>query len=77
MSNQAKISNLNFLIDPTFTNVNRLFVLSFENEDDRKSFSNYNVPKIEIKYFNTLIDQRPFFEIPIKKKNRHMNRLLK
>ena len=38
MSNQTKNSNLNYLIDPTFTNVNGLFVLSFENEDDRASF---------------------------------------
>ena len=29
MSNQAKNNNLNYLIDPTFTNVNRLFVLTF------------------------------------------------
>ena len=34
MSNQAKNNNLNYLIDPTFTNINRLFVLSFENEND-------------------------------------------
>ena len=34
-SNQTKNNNLNYLIDPTFTNVNRLFVLLFENEDDR------------------------------------------
>ena len=39
MSNQAANNNLNYLIDPTFTNVNRLFVLSFENEKDRTSFS--------------------------------------
>ena len=30
MSNQTKNNNLNYLIDPTFTNVNRLFVLTFE-----------------------------------------------
>ena len=34
MTNQAKTNNLNHLIDPTFSKVNRLFVLSFENEDD-------------------------------------------
>ena len=39
MFNQAKNNNLNYLIDPTFTRVNRLFVLSFENEEDRASFS--------------------------------------
>ena len=31
ISNQAKNSNLNYLIDPMFEKVNRLFVLSFEN----------------------------------------------
>ena len=41
MSNQAKNNNLNYLIDPTFTNANRLFVLSFENENDRTSFPKY------------------------------------
>ena len=49
MSNQTKNNNLNYLIDPTFTSVNRLFVLSFENENDRTSFSKYYVRKIEIK----------------------------
>ena len=38
MSNQTICNNLNYLIDPTFTNVNRLFVLSFKNEADRSSF---------------------------------------
>ena len=68
MSNQTKNNDLNYLIDPKFTNVNRLFVLSFENEDDRTSFSKYYVPKVDIKDFNVLIDGRPFFEIPVKNK---------
>ena len=33
MSNETKNNNLNYLIDPTFTKVNRLFVLSLENEN--------------------------------------------
>ena len=48
--------------------MNRLFVLTFENEDDRTSFSKYYVSKIEIKEFNVLIDGKPFFEIPVKNK---------
>ena len=68
MSNQTKNNNLNYLIDPTFTNVNRLFVLTFENEDDRTSFSKYYLPKVEVKDFNVLIDGKPFFEIPVKTK---------
>ena len=68
MSNQTKNNNLNYLIDPTFTIVNRLFVLTFENEDGRSSFSKYYVPKVEIKDFNVFIDGRQFFEIPVKNK---------
>ena len=66
MSNQAKNSNLNYLIDPTFSNVNRLFVLSFENEEDRKSYYKYYVPNVEIKDYNVLIDGNAFFELPVK-----------
>ena len=43
-------------------------MLSFENEDNRTSFSNYYVPKIEIKDFNVLIDGNQFFEISVKNK---------
>ena len=68
MSNEAANNNLNYLIDPTFTNVNRLFVLCFENENDRTSFSKYYVSKVEIKDFNVLIDGKLFFEIPVKNK---------
>ena len=64
MSNQAKNSNLNYLINATFNKVNRLFVLSFENEDDRVSYSKYYSPTVEIKDCNVL---KSFFDIPIKK----------
>ena len=66
MTNQTKNNNLNYLIDPTFTKVNRLFVLSFENENDRTSFSKYYVPNVQIKDFNVLIDGKSFFDMPIK-----------
>ena len=33
MTNQTKTNQLNHLIDPTFTKVNKLFVLSFQNEE--------------------------------------------
>ena len=78
MSNQTVNNNLIYLTDPTFANVNRLFILSYENENDRTSFSKYYVPKVEIKDFNALIDGKLFFEIPVKKaKKKHMNKLLK
>ena len=52
MSNQTKNNNLNYLIDPTFTNVNKLFVLTF----DRTSLS------------NIMYHGKPFSEIPVKNK---------
>ena len=39
MSNQTENNNLNYFINPTFTSVNRIFVLSFENENNRIFFS--------------------------------------
>ena len=66
ISNQNKNNNLKNLIDPTFSNVNRLFVLSFENEDDRTSYYKYYLPNVEIKNYNVLIDGNAFFELPIK-----------
>ena len=56
MTNQTKTNYLNHIIDPTFIKVNRLFLLSFENEEDRTSFSEYYLPKVEIKDFNVLTD---------------------
>ena len=41
MINQTATNNLNFSFDPTFNNVNRIFVLAFQNEEDRRSFSKY------------------------------------
>ena len=66
MTNQTKYNNLNYLINPTFTKANKLFVLPFENKSDRTSFSKYYVPSAQIKYFNGLIDGKSFFGMPIK-----------
>ena len=68
MSIQPQNNNLNYLIEPTFTNVNRLFVLSFTRDnagDKRDSFSHYYVPNVEIKDFNVLIDGKSFFDLPV------------
>ena len=64
MTIQSNNNNLNYLVNPTFTKVNTLFVLSFERieesnvkKDHRDSFSRYYVPNVEIKHFNILIDE--------------------
>ena len=68
MYNRAVNNNLNYLIDRTFTNVSRLIALAFEDEDDRRTFSKYYIPKVEIKDFNVLIGRKTLFEIPVKNK---------
>ena len=60
MTNQTKNNNLNYLIDPTFTKVKRLFVLSIENENDRRPFWKNYVPNVRIKDFNVLLDGKSF-----------------
>ena len=77
MTNQTQNNNLNYLIDPTFTKVNGLFVLSFENEDDRRSFSKYYVANVEIKDFNVLIDGKSFFDMPIKNEEETYEQIIK
>ena len=59
------------MIDLTFRNVNRLFVLSFKNDNGdptRDSFDHCYKLLVEIKDFNGLIDNKPFFDQPVKNK---------
>ena len=66
MSTEAINNNLNIFIDPTFTNVNRLFVLAYQTADNRQSFSQFYLPRVMIKDYNLIIDQLAFFDLPIK-----------
>ena len=66
---QPKSNNLDYLIYPTFKNINRLFVLSFKNgsnDPTRDSFDKYYMPLLEITGFNAVIDNKPFFDQPVK-----------
>ena len=46
---QPKSNNFNYMIDPTFRNINRLFVLSFENGDDDPRINSFD------KYYMSLL----------------------
>ena len=64
-STQRKNNKLCYLIDPTFTNINRQLVLSFRNGDNdprRDSFEKCYTPLVEIKDLNALTDYKTFFE---------------
>ena len=80
MTIQSNNNNLDYLTDPTFTKVKRLFLLSFQRNakgDRRDSFSHYYVTNVEIKDFNVLIDGKSFFDLPVKMKKKHTRKLLK
>ena len=84
MTIQNNNNNLNYLIDPTFTSVNTLFVLSFESieennvkKDYRDSFSHYYVPNIQIKDYNVLIDGKSFFNLPVKNEEEAYEKIIK
>ena len=63
---QTNSNNLNLLVDPTFTNVNRLFVLAYPIADNRKSVSNFHLPNVMVKDYNVIIDKLAFFDLLIK-----------
>ena len=66
MTTEAVNNNLNIVIDPTFTNVNILFILAYQNADDRQSFSQFYLPKVLVKDFNVIINKLAFSDLPIK-----------
>ena len=62
----ARNPNLNYLVEPSFQGVNRLFVLAFEGDEQRTSARRYYLPTAEIKGYNVLINGKNFFNQPIK-----------
>ena len=58
--------NLNYLTEPSFQGVNRIFVLAFENDAQRISHNDYYLPNVEIKDYNIMINGEIFFDQHIK-----------
>ena len=57
---------LDYLIDPSFQGVNRLFVLSFENMTDKTVHTKYYLPTAEVKNCNVIFDGQNFLDQPEK-----------
>ena len=66
ITTEAINNNLTILIVPTFIHVNRLFVLAYQTADDRRSFSQFYLPRVMVKDFNVIIDKLSFFDLSIK-----------
>ena len=71
---QAKVLNegvhqyLDFLIDPSFQGVNRLFILPFEDVAQRTSDKRYYITTRKIENHNVIINGQNFFDQPIRNK---------
>ena len=77
---QPNSNNLDYVIDPTVRNINILFVLSLKDSNKdlkRNYFDKYYVSLVEIKSFNSLVDNKAFFEQPEKKNKKHKKNLSK
>ena len=79
MTFRSSNNNLIYLKDPTFTNVNRLFVLSFARNnagDNRDFFSHYYLPNVEIKDVKVLVDRKSFFDLPVKNEEEAFEKII-
>ena len=66
ITTERQNQHLDYLIDPSFQGVNRLFVLSFEDGAQRKSYKRYYLATVEIKDYNIMIDRQNLFNQPIR-----------
>ena len=68
------------MIALTFRNINRLFLRSFKNDKNndpmRDSFDKYYMPLIEVKGFNASINNKPYFDRPVKNKQEAYEKLI-
>ena len=79
MTTRTESNNLDYLIDPTFRNINRLFVLLFKNGNSNSTknyFDKYYMELVEIKDFNALIDYKSFFDQLVKNKKGTYEKLI-
>ena len=59
-------ANLNHLLELSFQGVNRVFVLAFEDDEQRTSNKRYYIPNVETKDYNVMTDGKNFFDQPVK-----------
>ena len=53
-----------------------MFVLAYENADDRQSFSQFNLPRVMVKDFNVIIEKLAFFDLPIRTKEEAYEKII-
>ena len=59
---QTQNQYLDHVADPSFQGVNRFYMLSHENNAQKRNYKKYFLPTVEIKNYNVMVNQRNFFD---------------
>ena len=79
ITTHSKNNNLDYMIDPTFRNITKLFVQPFKaggNDSTRNSFDKYYMSVAEIKDFHALIENKSFIDQHVKRKQEANEKLV-
>ena len=63
---QALNSDLDFLVNLNFLEVDRFLVLLFENKGDRIIHTEYYIPKVKIRNYNNMTNPQNIFDETVK-----------
>ena len=74
---QTRKRRLNYLIDLGFQGVDRVFVLSFENDGHQASYKKYFLQTVETEDYNIMIDEKNFFDQSVKNDERTYDNIRK
>ena len=77
VSKQARNPYLKYLIEASFQGVNRLLVLSFENNAHQTCYKRYFLPTETMKDYNVLIDGKNLFDLPVKNDQKTYDNIIK
>ena len=71
MSIERQNQSLDYLIDSSYQEENRFFVLSCKNNAQKTRLTGHFLPKVEIKDYNVMIDRKNFLDQPVKMIKEH------
>ena len=77
VSKQARNPYLKYLIDASFQGINRLLVLSFENNAHQTCYKRYFLPIETMKAYDVLIDRKNLFDLPVKNDQKTYDHIIK
>ena len=72
MSIERQNQSLDYLIDSSYQEENRFFVLSCKNNAQKTRLTGHFLPKVEIKDYNVMTDRKFFLDQPVKMIKEHM-----